>query len=202
MTPSVCDICAEPIPVGERRCEECQAELSEQLARMMGEAPDPTPEPPTPKPVYIPLRKVSDDEILEWWEAFDGGLSVQQIAIRWRRPIRQVRSELKDLGAFEHLTRYMLEKEAAGDGDELIDRIVAGALTDEEGAIAAALARINAPDEIPYHGSVRFARSMQHVKPGARGPVVQSARQRRLDKVSPVWRRVIRADLKRAGLLP
>lgn len=134
------------------------------------------------------IAPAPDDElVLGWWEEYDAGRSAQAIARR--AGVRQaiVFDALDELGVFE---------------DPIVHRARHGQLDANELAIVDALAKINSHDLTPERREVRYARSMEHVKP-VTGPVVQSARQRRQDRMaSAKWRSILRRDLRAAGLLP
>jgi hypothetical protein len=118
----------------------------------------------------------TDEEILDWWECYAQGLSLAQIAFRFGRRAGTIKRHFVELGIALRID----------DLDEC------------ERRIAAALARVDPS----VYGHVAYARSMQHTKP-VRKRIPQSKRQRRLDSLGGgVWTRVIRQDLKRAGLIP
>jgi hypothetical protein len=132
----------------------------------------------------------TDDQVLDWWERFDSGVPIRRIAAETSGYGEgSIRKALEDLGVLE---------------SEILRRARKGRLTGQERAIRDALARIvvSGDDTKPDKTSVRFARSMEHVKPMQR-KVIQSARQRRLDAMGAgLWARVIRKDLRAAGLIP
>ena len=130
---------------------------------------------------------VDDDAVLAWWEDYDAGAAVQTIARRAGVTQSVVTRELEALGVFE---------------DPIIRRAKAGELRPDELAIMDALAKVGGPEDLsPERREIPWAHSLQHTSP-KRGPVVQSARQRRQDRVSGKWRAIVRADLRAAGLLP
>lgn len=225
---SLCDICADPVEDGVRRCESCVVEISEQLARMMSE-------PPTPGDVIAPRRApakrdraatgaasagvppppVGDDEAIRMWELYDEGYAVRTIGRKLKRGAPTVERVLRGLDVWEGSSKPKPPKPKPNakpkppkpkrerDMDVLVEQMFYTAAGAQARAnIAAALARINIPEEgLGYQGKVAFARSMQHVKASARGAVVQSARQRANDRTG-IWRSIIRMDMRRAGLLP
>lgn len=130
---------------------------------------------------------VSDDEILDWWELHDGGMSCAEISREYGRTYKTVLRHLAELGVM---------------GDPLLTRALEGRLTDNEQAIYDALARC-APAEMPAEPArLPYALSLQHTKLVKR-TVVQSARQRRQDEMcSRKWRKLVRQDMRAAGLLP
>lgn len=131
---------------------------------------------------------ITDDDVLAWWEAYDAGESVKAIAKRLGHQAKTVERHLELLGVVE---------------DPLTAAALAGELSASDQAIFEALGRINVVDAPGERREVRWARSMQHVKPGMRAPIVQSGRQRRQDRMASVmWRRVVRRDLAASGLLP
>lgn len=130
---------------------------------------------------------VTDDEVLTWWEEYDAGTPITTIANRHGRGWKTVERHLADLGVLPT--------------DPLTKAALAGELSAADQAIFEALGRIN--DMPSERREVRWAKSMEHVKPGARSPIVQSARQRRQDRMAnSKWRRIVRRDLAASGLLP
>lgn len=177
----LCEICLAEVAADRRRCDQCAAELLEQLDRMAERGE---------------LAPADDDEVLEWWEAFDAGATVEEISLRFLRPARMVLAAFEDLGVLE---RFRREDESKSD---MLNRLKRGDFSDAENRIMDALAKL-APDfdTKPMRSTIPYARSLQHMTP-KRGAVVMSGRQRQQDKmVGGVWGLVVRADLKAAGLL-
>jgi hypothetical protein len=229
---ALCDVCAGPVDARVRRCELCQQEISEQLARMMEEPPEPRdlrrlpakkPRGPLAKKQRrLPAKKapakkappVDDDEAIRMWELYDEGYTVGTVARKLGRAPSTVEAALRELDVWEGnkkpgASRPKKKPETAAERekrriDTLVQRMLDGELDEQEQNIADALARINMPDygDMPERGFVPYARSMQHINRHARGPVIQSERQRRNGKVGQKWRSIIRMDLRRAGLLP
>jgi hypothetical protein len=137
---------------------------------------------PAPPPVD------NDDAVLGWWEQYDAGREPEQIAQAAGVSPKVVTRELKALDVLE---------------EPLLRRAKFGRLDAAEQAIMDALAKVGSADDTPWERrEVPWARSMQHTTP-KRGPVVQSERQRRLDRMaSSKWRAIVRADMRRAGLIP
>jgi hypothetical protein len=130
---------------------------------------------------------VDDDTVLAWWEDYHAGAAVGSIARRAGVGQPVVVRELEALGVFE---------------DPIVRRAKAGELRPDELAIMDALAKIGGPEDLsPERREVPWAHSLQHTTT-KRGPVVQSARQRRQDRMGGKWRAIVRADLRVAGLLP
>jgi hypothetical protein len=136
-------------------------------------------------PVLPPV--VDDEVVLGWWESYDAGREPRDIA--WDAGVEPkiVTRELDALGVIE---------------DPILRRARFGRSTDDELAIMASLARINDHDLPRQQREVQWAQSMQHTLPNKRAAVVQSARQRRQDRMGGKWRAIVRADLRRAGLIP
>lgn len=221
---SACDICGVSLAPDMRRCGPCMEELSAGLATLMEETPEPVAVARA-KPGRGPRAvSVSDDEAIRMWELYDEGYAVSTIAVKLGRGAPTVQRALEDLDVWEGPVRPGVERKRSGTPrgtkrerpnaprsdskariDSLIERMLDGKLTGQEQRIADALARIGSPGDDVMFEQRSFntpARSAEHVKASARGPVVMSARQRANDKVGPVWRAVIRRDLRRAGLLP
>lgn len=131
---------------------------------------------------------VDDEIVLGWWEEYDAGREPQHIADFAGVPTNVVRRALEQLDVIE---------------DPIVRRARLGRSSPNELAIMDALAKVGSADDTPWERrEVPWARSMQHVSP-KRGPVVQSERQRRLDRMaSGKWRAAVRYDLRVAGLIP
>ncbi len=166
-----------------------------------------------------PLRKLSDDEVLEWWAMYDAGHSVGQVADHFVRPAWAVHAKLTEL----KVIRDSRAHSPIGSGhpchhkprldeseEDRVERrlLAASLLTTEAGRnIAAALARLvpelDGDRERPHFndgtisGSFAYAHKRRHYCP-------ISSRQREMDRLAKprgVYPQVC-SDLRAAGLLP
>jgi hypothetical protein len=129
----------------------------------------------------------TDDEILDWWEMYTDNWPITYIARRYDRPAAEVRRHLEELGVYD----------APEQPSFLWDN-----LSDEDKKVALALARLD-PDAVAHPRHLPFARSLPHVKPNVHKRVPMSGRQRANDALGGgLWAKAVRADLRRAGLLP
>jgi hypothetical protein len=135
-----------------------------------------------------PAPAPDDELVLGWWEQYDAGCEPDVIAARAGVPTGTVKRALQDLDVLD---------------DPIVRRAKLGKSLPDELAIMDALARIGGPEDLsPERREVPWAHSMQHTTP-KRGPVVQSERQRRQDRMATSkWRAAVRYDLRMAGLIP
>lgn len=155
-------------------------------------------------------RPVTDDDVLDWWEAYDAGLSTVQVGELFDRHSDVIGRHLRELGVMRHQQAQLAaemsrDEEVAGRARDLLWRYERGLLTPQEKGLWDAMAAVPRPDsdvgaDNERRSGLRYARSLDHVLP-SRGAVVQSARQRRLDRWAGSFRKTIRRDLRNAGLM-
>lgn len=141
-------------------------------------------------------RRVDDDAIISWWEDFDAGQPLGAIAERWEVPVLQVFEALDELG--------VLFGEDAALNTKIIARVLAGHASPEEDAIMRALGALRGSivdRDCPPFQPTPWVRVTIHGPRRVHDPM--SARERQMNRMaSATWRRVVRGDLRRAGLVP
>jgi hypothetical protein len=153
------------------------------------------------------MRPLDDDEVLDWWTAFDRGQSLTSIAAAWERPMELVYQRLDDLGVlFEAVDTSGPRHSGGGDFDRaLIERIVSGHATAAERLMMEALGRLRGKpdrDDVPPHQPVPTCRVNLHLS-SRRSHSPMSSHERWMNELATgFWRRIVARDLRKAGLLP
>jgi len=173
--------------------------------------------------------RITDEEILDWWEWYDAGKTIKEIAEWTGRPIQTIRNKLKELDVYEPNrdvgrvkgdptnTGPRQKKKAPTDQQiqdafsDIPKEVDWDNLTDSDLRIMQALKRIAiAPGDIApeRRGGLPFAHVLQHNAGQFESGVkvrkhVMSARQRIQDKMNAgATRDYVRRQMKAAGLLP
>lgn len=189
----------------ERKAEAARRRRAEKQAARKAQLPSEAEEKEADGEVVF-----TEDDVLDWWEAYDSGVHYFSIARRADVPAKTVRDQLEWLGVWvgpRRDARYEQLKEAGG-SPAAIDALMRwerGELTDDEQYLWNLLERM-APAGLAPEGvagrPLPYARSLPHVAASRqRGPYIMSARQRAL----PGWGKhyaAVRAELRSAGLLP
>lgn len=155
----------------------------------------------------MPSRtRVTDDEVLDWWEAYDRGLSVKQIAALTGRNHKTIRDRLTDLDVYlpdRDRGRQAGDPIAVGlSAQELAPYVLAQA-NETDHAIMDALARLVPTDDAIQRNWLPFAHALPHaIRPGRHTTIVQSSRQRANEKTGAEVRKIVRQELAASGLLP
>lgn len=159
---------------------------------------------------HLKERPYTDDDVLDWWTAYDNGNHYINIARAANQSPTVIRRELDALGVWVGpvLDKRVEKLKAAGGSAEAIDLLLRherGELTSEEQYLWGLVGRMGGgiASEGVEGRQVAYARSMQHVKPNARSRYPMSERERGHSKLG--WgahRRAVRAELRSAGLLP
>lgn len=159
-----------------------------------------TEEPSLPDPDVGPSQSipralgVTEEDVIDWWEAFDHGASIYTIADRTRTDARVVEVTLREAGVIDEWRDKLIER---GVHPARAMRILRGDVTPRERSIMLAMSRVVSFEEARekdlsdvMHGdySPRRGKSLH----------VMSARQRAQDKMRDG---AVTAGLVAAGLL-
>lgn len=161
------------------------------------------------------MRPLDDEEVIDWWEAYDKGDSPEYIAFIFERPLKMVLKHLDELGAFEEHRHPRVERVGAIPNpkttdkipldQDLIYRALHGQLNPRDQAIMEALARVRGGydhDDRPEHqGVVKVFVRLHSNHRRTHRPM--SARQRKQDEMAgSIWRQIVREDMAAAGIFP
>lgn len=168
---------------------------------------------PEKRKVGKPRKMFTEDEVLDMWELYeDKSYSLDQVAALFDVSANIISRELRDLGVeLRHGGHGGTRTKSDVDtGLVKIDPLDPFKGLDDEQRISfehimAALARIGdgkLPGDSENRRHLPYARSLPHVKP-TRRRIPMSKHQRYMDRLgSGIWATVVRADLRRAGMMP